>query len=55
MVLAKALVESAVAMSQEEKENMFENYERIPPEEMDKGIREATMANLRSMMEKEVE
>ena len=52
VVPAKALGELAVALSQEERENMFEFYERIMPEEIDKEGREVATGNLMLMMER---
>ena len=49
MVSATALVESAVALRQEGRDKMFEYYERIFPEEIDKEVREGAMVNLRLM------
>ena len=46
------LVESVVALSQEERENLFECYKRIIQDEIDKEVMWVAIANLRLMIER---
>ena len=52
--LAAWFLESAVALRQEKRENVFEYHERIILEELDKEVREAAIVNLKLMIEKKM-